>query len=102
MRQNPPFLSNKAPFHCSACIRNEIILAKRNKIYLVKEKRSPIKLAKVEGQFWSTLLLSSLVTLLSTNFCFHHVPQSLSYLIIFCFFFSVSGIDKGKGMLSVC
>ena len=55
----------------------------------MREKRSPIKLAKVEGQFWSTLLLSSLVTLLSTNFCFHHVPQSLSYLIIFfAFFFS--------------
>ena len=58
MRQNPPFLSNKAPFHCSACIRNEIINFSQTKQNLFSERE---KVSNQAGQSWRSVLVNVVI-----------------------------------------
>ena len=104
MRQNPRFLSNKAPFHCTACIRNEIINFNQTKQNRFSEREN---VSNQAGQSWRSVLVN-VVIVQPGNLVPHKFLFSLCFSIFilfyyyFAFLFSVSGIDKEKGTWNAC
>ena len=91
MRQNSRFLSNKAPFHCTACIRNEIINFNQTKQNLFSERK---KFCNQAGQSWRSVLVNVVIAqpndLVLHKFLFWLCsPIFISFDYFFPFFFSI-------------
>ena len=83
MRQNPRFLSNKAPFHCTACIQNEIINFNRTKQNLFSERENASNQA---GQSWRSVLVN-VVIVQPGNLVPHKFLFSLCFSIFILFYY---------------
>ena len=85
MRQNSRFLSNKAPFHCTACIRNEIINFNQTKQNRFSEREN---VSNQAGQSWRSVLVNVVIVqpgnLVPHKFLFSSC-FSIFILLLFCF-----------------
>ena len=86
MRQNSRFLSNEAPFHCTACIRNEIINFNQTKQNRFSEREN---VSNQAGQSWRSVLVN-VVIVQPGNLVPHKFLFSLcvSIFILFYYYFA--------------